>query len=900
MPVAVRRAWSTSPGVRGVLPRRSSIAARFCVGIAPQLAKDLTDHEAVHGTDGSVHIAVFFPPGFPAEAPTVRMERPVMRKDTGPAVGGAFCIPALFKEAWDPSTMRMPRVLEWIKSALVRGGARVDMETANGYSVEAFSAVQRHLQSRISMVELASGRLASFNDPFVAVSARFAETYFDDEEVHIPADFEQGNRVLVPRTVFAEVSGLMSNRAFVVEIVGHHLVRTYCGIAGSHGVDATDMPAGARVVILPNWVAASLHVPDGVDVAMRPVELPKLNFLQIQPFSREFAAIDSPKEFLQVALSKHSCVTQGAVVSFREGGRDLSFYVTAMHPAVPAATVWTGDWEAKLNLDILPAQDDVEAATEAGRGPPAAAAAAAAGAPPRTVRNARRRAEAAAASSSSSSAAADGGASEGKDGDDDAAAAAAAAAAVPDQRHANAEFAAWRRQQDAIRDLAAADALRDGVPVSGLDAMAAAGARVGRIRVRLMPLPLAPEAVPSDVVVRVADSTTCAQLYSTLRAQFTPPGVPFVLVRGQDGSHVPDATLTVASQGVMGKALGQRIIPGDACDACIRRTRRLGGSSGPAGPGQPSAMELPYQIQELGDEVGRLLAQASAPGAPASWCCDTCTVQNEWALRDCAVCGVGQRPTEQVAKSALRETADIAQVRFEAARIEYVESRAASGPAGSSGGAAAASSSSSSSSAAIGPVATADFGSWLLNRGVDEEELPKRLRHLRRHFQDLAADSRPDPATPPAVYHCAKCTLQNGWDQAHCCVCGTPRPHVREARRGNAAKAEAIMAEAKREHSSILSSSALSLTRSASLSRGASAGDDDAAVGAGGAAAGDDDADGGGGLRTHVVFGGTVCLCEEHRCGWLEELYQSQQLQNEDLPLITADTVLDMLESTLL
>lgn len=45
-------------------------------------------------------------------------------------------------------------------------------------------------------------------------------------------------------------------------------------------------------------------------------------------------------------------------------------------------------------------------------------------------------------------------------------------------------------------------------------------------------------------------------------------------------------------------------------------------------------------------------------------------------------------------------------------------------------------------------------------------------------------------------------------------------------------------------------------------------------------------------LRTFVVMGGTVSLCREHRCGWLEELYDSPALTKSDLSLITRETVL--------
>ncbi|KAA0159292.1 hypothetical protein FNF31_04881 [Cafeteria roenbergensis] len=910
-------------------------------------AEDLERHARMHGTDGKVHLTVFLPPGFPSSPPTVRMDRPILLTHTGATEGGAFCIPALFKEGWSPAEMRMSAVLSWIKAALARECARVDMHTACAYPVEAFSAAHGRMHSRVSMVELAKGRLSSFDAPFLACPASFAEDVFGDE-VHVPRDFEQGNRILVPRAVFAEVSTLMSSRAFVVEVTGHNLVRTYCGVAGSHSIEAHDVPQGDRFVILPNWVASSIRAPAAIEVTVRPVELPKLKFLQILPFSSEFATLDSPKEFLQMALSKHSCITLGETVSFREGERDLSFYVTGMHPAVPAATVWTGDWEAKLNLDILPAQDDTEAATAAGRGPPSLARAALAADPSRGLSwDAPAPPAAAGAAASAASAA---GAPAGKARTQGAAAAAAAAAAgagarlpaglrpadvgegeskeadeadgrprgAVSQEDSNAAFATWRAREMQARDLAAADALRDGVEVNGFAAMAAAGDRTGRIRVRLMPLPLAAEDNPSDVVIRVTEGTTCKQVYATVRARFTPPGVPFFLVRARDGSVVPDGPPTVGSQGIMNNALGQRIIPGDMCDACAREedeelakaaAAAAGGRSGGASSSSSSSssrLELPSSILSLRDDVSALMAEANAAGPPRRWPCSVCTVLNSWPDTTCATCATGQRPAPDSAKILLRETADALQAQYESVKAEYIGSQAGGAkPTRAASGAAAAhgSTSSGARTPALAAAASADFAAWMADPTVDEsEDLSSRMRDLRREYQALERDANTRLTSAPGVYHCRNCTARNAWNKLFCSVCYSPRPPPLAARRLNADVAEKKLSEAQREHASILSSQALSLTRSASassaLARAASEGPDspvraDSAASPGAAASPEE-------LKTFIVYGGTVCLCSRHKCSWLEELYKSQQLRNTDLPLITAETVLSMREAKLL
>lgn len=921
--------------------------------LVAQFQAQLEQHASKFGSDGLAHLRCTFPAAFPSEPPLLRLDRPILLKYTGGVEAGALHIPTLFREGWDAEAASMSSLMTWTKAALIKYGADVDMRTANAYPDEAFASAQNRLHSRISMVPLSRGTITGFDEPFLTISAARAEYFFEPDGFRVPAGFEQGNRVLVPADVFSSTARHMSSRAFVVEVIGHQLVRTYCGIAGAHHLSVEELgDLGKRIMIVPNKILHSLGSPDGAQITVRPVELPKLNFLQILPLSKTFSELDAPKEFLQMALAKYTCITAGEIVSFVEEDRDLSFYVTAMHPAVPAATVWTGDWEAKLTLDILPAQDDEEAAVEAGRGPlgPGAAGAAAGGRDPRALdwgaeSGAGAGAAAAAAAGSRASrrgrralgarpsiagmgpeedddADADAGrgggdaavASPGTDQDvDDLLSAAAPISrsgssssrrSAAEERSGNAEFVAWRARQQALQDERDSDLLRSGVPVSGFDAEVAAGGRPGRVKVRTMPVPLSSDVIPADVVIRVTSLTAAQQLYSSVRGHCTPPGVPFFLCRASDGSVLPDGAATLKMLGVIGSALEQRILPGDECDACREEDRSSSSrppaeARAPAAGGLGSTAGLPSALVKLRDDIQDLRAMAASSGEPAFWPCATCTCRMDWDVRRCTVCATGQRPDEAVAKVALTELAATLQEHFDAARAEHLDSDA---PA-----IAAALSRAGSSGEALSAMPSMEFQGWMSDMDVDEDDLPHQLVTLRRQYRAIKDDCSAAVSRAPRHYLCQSCDLLNKWENFYCTGCHRTRPVIRLARRKLAQHAKQLLRQARRLHSSVVSQAALSLSRSASASgalsplRSRSTGDSGSgeAAAAGEAAGTPTLGAAGTDLSTYIVLGGTVCLCAKHRCRWLDELYKTQQLDDADLANLTIDTVLEFREASM-
>jgi len=218
--------------------------------------------------------------------------------------------------------------------------------------------------ARKSVAPLSVGPVAQdrFNKAFYIASAKFVQECTLSDDVGVPPGFELGDKVLIPASVMRVLEDSMSGAAMTFEIKSHHGVRTYCGIGGTHRLPAPD---GEDVLVLPNWLMRAAAASEMTQVTVRPVALPRLEHVQVLPFTKDFGALPDPKRFLEYAMTKYSCIALGAVVELQEDGKDLSFYVTGLKPRAPAASAWQGDWESTISLDVLPAQDDVKAVAAA-------------------------------------------------------------------------------------------------------------------------------------------------------------------------------------------------------------------------------------------------------------------------------------------------------------------------------------------------------------------------------------------------------------------------------------------------------------------------------------------------------------------------------------------------------
>lgn len=236
--------------------------------------------------------------------------------------------------------------------------------TCTPYPDLAFHACRARYLARKSAAPLQVGTAAKdrFQKPFYIASAAFVGECTLGDDIGIPPGFERGDKVLIPPSVMRVLEDSISGAAMTFEIKSPHGIRTYCGIGGTHRLPGPD---GDDLLVLPNWLMRAAAAGELTEVYVRPVALPRLEHVQVLPFTKDFGDLPDPKRFLEYAMTKYSCVALGSVVELQEDGRDLSFYVTGLKPRAPAASAWQGDWESTISLDVLPAQDDVKAVAAA-------------------------------------------------------------------------------------------------------------------------------------------------------------------------------------------------------------------------------------------------------------------------------------------------------------------------------------------------------------------------------------------------------------------------------------------------------------------------------------------------------------------------------------------------------
>jgi len=413
----------------------------------------------------------------------------------------------------------------------------------------------------------------------------------------------------------------------------------------------------------------------------------------------------------------------------------------------------------------------------------------------------------------------------------------------------------------------------------------------------MMPLPLAPDAAPTDVIIRAKPGTTGRQLYATISRQFSPPGVPFVFVKARDGSIIPDSTTTVSELGLGGTVIEQRLVVGYECHACVRdqllrEARTASHSLAAPSVASHSTLGLPAHIEALEKEAAEYFDWAAKMPFPTKWKCPVCTVNNDWGEAECPTCNVGGRPASAEAREALRSAAGELEEEFEKKKREFLSESASRAQSSDLRRVP-----SSGEEPTLIPRQVKALKAWMSGEraeDIDEDDLPERMLELKAEHLEALADAKA-PAARMRSYICPSCSLKNAWSNTRCAVCDRPRPPIDASRTLLQQFAENLMMLAKREFAAHLSQRALSLT--ASTSGVAAAASHPSSPAEAADTPGSEHLED---LRTFIVFGGTVTLCSKHKCGWLEELYTTQELENSDLPRITVDTVLASLDARLI
>lgn len=356
--------------------RRSSNAAEAA------LAADLSEHAERYGgkSRGHITVEVRFPPQYPTVPPALFLRRPILVDYTGGVLGGAFVMPQLNPEQWNPD-LSMHDVIKAARDTLLRQGARVDMSVSTDYPLAGYRAARERLLYQPQQGQTET--LFKFSDTLRAISP-LSDFFPGLLRGDLPEGFFTGNRVLLPRkilTILQDAAGhdesWLTDAPPTFEINTASGLRLYCGVVEYIDDDKT--------IVLPEWMLRSAFLESGDEVFVRTVALPKLDLVRLQPRgdnAHVFKKLEdeglSAKVFLEEALKKYTCLTRGETMPISAFGHQMQVDVLAMKPDAPACAVFTG-FEASFGLEFSKTRSDVGAPSEGKRGDGAGAAGGAGG-----------------------------------------------------------------------------------------------------------------------------------------------------------------------------------------------------------------------------------------------------------------------------------------------------------------------------------------------------------------------------------------------------------------------------------------------------------------------------------------------------------------------------------------
>ena len=546
----------------------------------------------MQGAHELVEVQATFPDDYPAAPPVLRVVRPIFQPCTGGFDMGAPAMPVLFPEGWS-SRFTMVQLLSWLRAHIAQCSPQLRWSTSSEYPSSAHELARARLLRRVAMPKISS---MTTDRSFIAMSRTFAMMAGVMDS--FPDRFEHSDKIELHSSILQRLTDdtILGTQALTFEVTAPSGVRVYCGASFSAPEE--------NMAILPDWLWAQLHVPQCMEVQLKPVELPRAIALKLQAVSSSFAALEVDHSMvLQAALQNYTTLQPGLTIPVQVFSDTQHFLITSVTPEAAAVCPWVGShWvDLGIKFDKPIATDlDVDAAlistADVSALPPApplthqASTGTSQGSPVDHAGGVplSRLPSANPALSRHSSQPGRWGPEAGKH---DAAAPGAAAdpsdlrgaAAKAAARHEadRAAFTAWRSEQRRAADAVALSAAA-GERVQPFDE----GAPAGKVRVDLFN-PLHNPAQPPTATLIVNLSTTLAALYAHVRERFCPPYVPFnLMVRGriprelltlpqhlQDLSArrlVPDTEeVTVQQAGLAGRVLEQQLQAKTVCDKTL-------------------------------------------------------------------------------------------------------------------------------------------------------------------------------------------------------------------------------------------------------------------------------------------------------------------------------------------
>jgi len=126
--------------------------------------------------------------------------------------------------------------------------------------------------------------------------------------------------------------------------------KTHCGV--------WEFTAPDDICYLPEYIMQNLNIQEGSMIKVTNANLPKAEFLKLEPLSAGFLQLDDPKLVLENHLPTHSCLTLGDIINVPYKDLEYKLKVVELRPQNISNAVLITETDCELEFQVIQAKEN--------------------------------------------------------------------------------------------------------------------------------------------------------------------------------------------------------------------------------------------------------------------------------------------------------------------------------------------------------------------------------------------------------------------------------------------------------------------------------------------------------------------------------------------------------------
>jgi ubiquitin fusion degradation protein 1 len=138
--------------------------------------------------------------------------------------------------------------------------------------------------------------------------------------------WNQSGKIILPLNASNKIFSMMVTFPlhFELETLDANKKKTHCGV--------WEFTAPNGICYLPECIMQNLNIEEGSTIKITNANLPKAEFLKLEPLGAGFLQLDDPKLILESHLPTHTCLTLGDIISVPYKDLEYKLKVVELRP----------------------------------------------------------------------------------------------------------------------------------------------------------------------------------------------------------------------------------------------------------------------------------------------------------------------------------------------------------------------------------------------------------------------------------------------------------------------------------------------------------------------------------------------------------------------------------------